>query len=287
MIIYRVNCFNFIKILLLFFLPFSLSANETNWVAPATQESLASQDIERYYPQSEIKKVLAGDTELTTLFRDHTARFEKGVVILIADWHLTQANDKGIDFLRKALNDYGWVTYSVSAGDAPRRNYESLSENENNNREPTLAQYTKADFDAYSLSLTSRFKAMYQQALTHPGFVVVITQGQSGAILMNYFNRDNTEQLDALITLNVFFNDLEKNKRLNSTMATTVWPTLDITYQDNNHWLAKQLTQRKKLARRHHKTNYRQRVLFGTQASSMQHQRLIKEVYGFLSWLGI
>lgn len=266
---------------------FFINANEVEWITPINKELQANQDINQYYDKSEVVKVLAGDNELTALYRDHTAEFDKGVAILIADWHLTQANDRGIDFLRKSLNDYGWVTYSISAGSSPRTNTEELPENDNISLAPNIAQYTKPDFDAYALSLTSRFKAMYQQALNHPGFVIVITQGQSGAILNSYLNQQTSEPIDALVLLNNFYNDPQKNKALNQTVSTSTWPTLDIFYQSHNHWLSEQMALRKKLARRNHKLNYRQRTLFGSQSSEQQHQRLSKEIYGFLTWLGL
>ena len=280
--------FSLVSIALIFLSgAYSAHAETIEWQMPIDKELRTSEDIGHYYDETEVVKVLAGDTELTALYRDHMAQFEKGVAILIADWHLTQSNDKGIDYLRKSLNDYGWITYSISAGTPPRRNNDELPENPNQSLAPIIEKYTKPDFDAYSLSLISRFKAMYQQALTHPGFVILITQGQSGAILNNYLNQENAEQLDALILLNNFFNDPKMNRALNQTITSSMWPTLDIHYQSHNHWLNDQMAMRKKLTRRNQKTNYRQRTLFGSQSSLQQHQRLSKEVYGFLTWLGI
>lgn len=281
------NLRTFLTLLICLSLPFLVNAKEVEWLAPINKELQGNQDISHYYDNSEVVNVMAGENEITALFRDHTAEFDKGVAILIADWHLTQANDRGIDFLRKSLNDYGWITYSISAGSSPRINNEELPENDNLSLAPSLSQYTKPDFDAYALSLTSRFKAMYQQALTHPGFVIVITQGQSGAILNSYLNQQSSEPIDALVLLNNFYNEPQKNKALNQTITTTTWPTLDIFYQSHNHWLSQQMELRKKLARRNHKLNYRQRTLFGSQSSEQQHQRLSKEIYGFLTWLGL
>ncbi len=281
------NFRTFLTLLICLSLPFLVNAKEVEWLAPINKELQGNQDISHYYDKSEVVNVMAGENEITALFRDHTAEFDKGVAILIADWHLTQANDRGIDFLRKSLNDYGWITYSISAGSSPRINNEELPENDNLSLAPSLSHYTKPDFDAYALSLTSRFKAMYQQALTHPGFVIVITQGQSGAILNSYLNQQSSEPVDALVLLNNFYNEPQKNKALNQTITTTTWPTLDIFYQSHNHWLSQQMELRKKLARRNHKLNYRQRTLFGSQSSEQQHQRLSKEIYGFLTWLGL
>lgn len=281
------NFRTFLTLLICLSQPFLVNAKEVEWLAPINKELQGNQDISHYYDKSEVVNVMAGENEITALFRDHTAEFDKGVAILIADWHLTQANDRGIDFLRKSLNDYGWITYSISAGSSPRINNEELLENDNLSLAPSLSQYTKPDFDAYALSLTSRFKAMYQQALTHPGFVIVITQGQSGAILNNYLSQQSSEPIDALVLLNNFYNEPQKNKALNQTITTTAWPTLDIFYQSHNHWLSQQMELRKKLARRNHKLNYRQRTLFGSQSSEQQHQRLSKEIYGFLTWLGL
>lgn len=281
------NFRTFLTLLIFLSLPFLVNAKEVEWLAPINKELQGNQDISHYYDKSEVVNVMAGENEITALFRDHTAEFDKGVAILIADWHLTQANDRGIDFLRKSLNNYGWITYSISAGSSPRINNEELPENDNLSLAPSLSHYTKPDFDAYALSLTSRFKAMYQQALTHPGFVIVITQGQSGAILNSYLNQQSSEPIDALVLLNNFYNEPQKNKALNQTITTTTWPTLDIFYQSHNHWLSQQMELRKKLARRNHKLNYRQRTLFGSQSSEQQHQRLSKEIYGFLTWLGL
>ena len=62
----------------------------------------------------ELKPLLAGDSDFYALFRDDMTGRPKGVALLIPDWGLSTANNRGMEYLRTQLGDYGWVTLAMT-----------------------------------------------------------------------------------------------------------------------------------------------------------------------------
>jgi len=255
--------------------------------APPTQESIYQQDLYHYLQGDEIKQILAGDSEFTALYRDHTAAQAKGVAILFPDWSLPANNQLGLDYLRKALNDYGWVSYALNVPDQIPFNTASALENETLFHAPNLPVLAEAELATYKLLLVSRIKSIYQQALEHPGFIIIIAQGSTSAMIAEFLASKPEEEVDAVILLSSFLPDPALNRGLGNTVAKVLAPVLDIYHTHDNNWVLSEISNRKKANRKAHKLDYRQRELFGDNTSSSQHARLLKEIYGFLTKVGI
>lgn len=280
----------YIFILSLFFISCTSWAAESEDVdvkAPPTLESIYQQDLYHYLQGDEIKQILAGDSEFSALYRDHTAAQAKGVVLLFPDWSSPANNQLGLDYLRKELNDYGWVSYALNVPDQIPLNTTTALTNEALFHAPDLPVLSEAELSTYKLLLTSRIKAIYQQALEHPGFIIIIAQGSTSAMIAEFLATKPEEEVDAVILLSSFLPDPALNRDLSNTITKVIAPVLDIYHTHDNNWVLSEVSNRKKANRKAHKLDYRQRELFGNNDSSLQHARLLKEVYGFLTKIGI
>jgi len=255
--------------------------------APPSLESIYQQDLYHYLQGDEVKQILAGDSEFTALYRDHTAAQAKGVAILFPDWSSPANNQLGLDYLRKELNDYGWVTYALNVPDQIPLNTATALSNDTLFHAPTLPVLSEGEFKTYKLLLISRLKAIYQKALEHPGFIIIIAQGSTSAMITEFLADQPEEEVDAVILLSGFLPDPALNKDLSKKIAKVMAPVLDIYHTHDNNWVLSEISNRKKANRKAHKLDYRQRELFGDNSSSTQHARLLKEVYGFLTKIGI
>ncbi len=280
----KLNWFVFI---LFFFFCGHLYAAALEWQNPISQEAQFNSDTQHYLSDDSLVSLLAGTDEIQALFREHTAYHAKGVVLFMTDWHLASNTPQGVNFLRTELNHLGWTTYSITAPDPFELNATEAENNDSLFSAPQLPSISQQQFTDYNLILTSRFKALYQQALTHPGFIVLVVQGQSGAMLVDYLSKDASETLDTVVLLNGFLPDKQLNQQLNQQLAKLKAPVLDIYYRDSNRWVESQMSKRHALVRKNHKFNYRQRQLFGQRQSGQQNARLLKEVYGFLTKTGM
>ncbi|WP_170940531.1 DUF3530 family protein [Pseudoalteromonas sp. NBT06-2] len=284
----RIHCY--IYSFVLFFISSTCLATETKNIeikAPPSLESIYQQDLYHYLQGDEVKQILAGDIEFTALFRDHTAAQAKGIAILFPDWSLPANNQLGLDYLRKALNDYGWVSYALNVPDQIPLNTATALSNETLFHAPTLPILSDTELKTYKLLLISRLKAIYQKALEHPGFIIIIAQGSTSAMIVEFFADKPEEEIDAMILLSGYLPDPALNKNLTNTIANVTAPVLDIYHTHDNNWVLSEVSNRKKANRKAHKLDYRQRELFGNNASSTQHARLLKEIYGFLTKIGI
>ncbi|ATC93672.1 DUF3530 family protein [Pseudoalteromonas tunicata] len=255
--------------------------------APDSLESIFQQDQFHYYRGDEIKMVLAGETEFATLFRDRTSAMAKGIVILMPDWQLPANNYYGLDSLRKTLNQYGWVSYAMNIPDPIAFYQQEIKADNTLFHAPDAERLDSDALNAYQLQLMSRFKAVYQTALGHPGFIIVIAQGATSTLLVDYFAKTPEEEVDALIFLSSYLPDRAKNELLNQNFAKVKPPVLDIFSTADSSLVKETLSQRKIIATREHKLNYRQRELFNSQTSPQQQARLTKEIYGFLTKSGL
>ncbi|WP_199611096.1 DUF3530 family protein [Flocculibacter collagenilyticus] len=86
----------------------------TTYIFPQPLESLYANDIQHYLRGDEIKQMVAADDTFLVLLRENMTGQSKGVMIFIPDWSEPATSAKGINYLRKEMNDYGWVTMSMA-----------------------------------------------------------------------------------------------------------------------------------------------------------------------------
>jgi len=283
----------------------STNKNRPDAKKPKSKEYYINSDFDRYFQADEVKKLLAGETEFSALFRDDMTGRARGVALFLPDWGLHAANNRGIDSLRTLLPDYGWVTLSMSVpshiepihvqakiqlpsadtpADAP------------NVRKPGLKPYIKPSslrivnedyMAAYETQIKLRLQALVTEAQNHQGYFIVIAQGSSAAAVASIYAKEELEEPEALIFINAFLPDLALNRKMNQDITVTSIPTLDIYPSVDRYGLTDNIKIRRKLAIKNFKASYRQQRLFGDISYHNQNRRLLKSVYGWLSSLGL
>lgn len=276
-----------------------------DFITPTPWSTVVSSDLSRLMPQDELKPLLAGDTEFLSLYREHMSAQQRGVVLIIPDWQHLPTNNDGINFLRTQLNDLGYATLAMTVPDidwqaVPAETENAQSEttdsNQADNAESSasaaplkapvhvdaIAQISNAIIDNYKLNLIARFNALYQSALNEDGKIVVIAQGASAAVLLEHYGEFPNTDIDAFVSLSSYLPNTERNQQLNAIISTISPPLLDIYYSIDNPDLLLSVADRKRWVKRHSKYDYRQRELFGLRSQPEQHERLTKEVDGFL-----
>lgn len=274
-----------------------------DFITPTPWSTVVSSDLSRLMPQDELKPLLAGDTEFLSLYREHMSAQQRGVVLIIPDWQHLPTNNDGVNFLRTQLNDLGYATLAMTVPDidwqaVPAETENAQSEpadsNQTDNNESSaaplkapvhvdaIAQISNAIIDNYKLNLIARFNALYQSALNEDGKIVVIAQGASAAVLLEHYGEFPNTDIDAFVSLSSYLPNTERNQQLNAIISTISPPLLDIYYSIDNPDLLLSVADRKRWVKRHSKYDYRQRELFGLRSQPQQHERLTKEVDGFL-----
>ena len=293
-----------------------LLANPISAAEHVTAPSLSSienSDIERLLPSDEIKPILAGETEFLSLYSEYMSADLRGVVLLIPDWYSTPTNNSGMSYLRKELNNLGYSTYAMTVPDidwqtskmakttpseteaAPSKAEEPASSDTTANaqsqpakvkEEPhyvnVIEKVTDDILDNYKINLISRFNALYQTAMEDSSNIVVIAQGTSAGVLLEYYAGFPDERLDAFISLSSYLPNAKRNESLSQTASLVAPALLDIYYANDSTDILMSLKNRQRWVNRNAKFDYRQRQLFGLRDQPDQHARLTKEIDGFL-----
>ncbi|MBE0350592.1 MULTISPECIES: DUF3530 family protein [Pseudoalteromonas] len=295
---------------LLFAASFALvsTVNGADFIKPTPWSSLVTNDIQHFLPSDEVRTLLAGDDEFISLYRQSMAPTQRGIVLIIPDWQDVPTNNAGINFLRKQLNDIGYATLAMTMPDIdwhpadmampePSDNSETESTTQNNQQAdsapPAQTQQaphfvtgkpniSEAVLDDYKLKLIARFNALYNSAMDEGGNIIVLAQGASAGLLIEHYASFPNNELNAFISLGSYLPNSIRNQHLNATLSTISPPLLDIFYSEGNPDTLQSVNDRKRWVRRNAKYDYRQRELFGTPTEPEQHERLLKEVDGFL-----
>lgn len=150
-------------------------------------------------------------------------------------------------------------------------------------RKPYSEQYEKKVLAV----ITERLTSALDFAQSYPGFYLFVCQGRSCAWLMQAIEENDLVKPDVLVMLSAFVPQKELNNQLNHYIASADFPILDIAQQVDSPWLKSSLGERKKLVRKELKVDYRQRMLFSRVDYRLQNERTLKEVNGFLRYMGM
>ncbi|MBH0058989.1 DUF3530 family protein [Pseudoalteromonas sp. SWXJZ94C] len=308
------------NLLLSYTLFLSTQVTAAEHIAPPTPSSIENSDIERLLPNDEIKPILAGDTEFLSLYSEYMSADFRGVVLLIPDWQSTPTNNTGMSFLRKELNNLGYTTYAMTvpdidwqAGKTPEltpeltpakaatdaqtevatptvpkeeTTVESQTTEIKKEVEPhhvnAIEKVTDEILDNYKINLIARFNALYQTAMEEPNNIVVIAQGTSAGVLIEYYADFPEERVDAFISLSSYLPNTKRNEELSQTTSLVTPALLDVYYANDNTDILMNLKNRQRWVNRNAKFDYRQRLFFGLRDQPDQHARLTKEIDGFL-----
>ncbi len=265
-----------------------LKAFTTPSPTPITQQY--KEDLKHYLPANKIKPLLAGSDDYITLITENTNINNKGVAILLPDWQQGATNPKAINFLRNKLPQQGWTTISIQPTSKPT-DYPSsalkISEQQQEN---------KNIIDKYKIKLSTMMNAVIAKANEYPGIVIIIAQGNHGAMLVALLNEGEepaaiTQAPNALILLSSYLltsNKLidEANTTFANELAYSEYPVLDLYLKNDNPIVLNKAQQRLSLSKKEMKVYYRQRQLNNTAIGYYPEQELLTQINSWLKSIG-
>ncbi len=249
-----------------------------------SQEATFNEDISHYLDKTQVSSLLAGETDFTLLTKEHMTMQAKGIAILVPDWATPANNALGLNYLRTQLVHEGYTTLAFNV---PDPNLTVTTEPAARPViAPSLSYYGDEQANAYQMALIARFKAVYQAALNYPGYIVVVAQGASAALLSQYFAGENTEQIDGFVLVSSYLPDHALSEKSAQDLMQIAPPVLDIAFSEDSSRVAHYLPLRRALSKKEHKLDYRQRVIFG-RAEPHTFERLKREILGYFASIGI
>lgn len=290
---------------------------------PISQASMQFNDIQYFVKDKEIKTLKAGETEFLSLLKEQTTGFAKGTAIIVPDINQSIQKQAAVSTTYDQLTNLGWNTLLLTMPSDSEPVYGAMSAQPNLSEEPEDTQQSEpADnaaetasaaevnmdgvslnlkafhqFDYYSAQriesiteeISSRIQAAFQLAESYPGFYLVICQGKSCHWLNELFQSEQNElqSPDALIMLSAHMPDESENEKLAMNTALAEFPILDLYQDRDNPWVHQTIGERRLMARKNYKTNYRQRKLNSHFDFYGQESRTVKEIYGFLTAVGM
>lgn len=256
---------------------------------PASVEHQHKEDLTHYLPTSGVTPILAGPNDYLTLIDENTSVNSKGVAILLPDWQQGATNPKAINFLRQALPKQGWTTISIQPANKPT-NFPS--------RALKISEQKKANktiIDEYKTKLSALINAVVTKSKEYPGIVIIIAQGNHGAMLVDIFDKQsanqNTTTPNALILLSSYLfnsNELidETNTAFAKALAYSEYPILDLYLKYDNSIVLDKAAQRLAIANQELKAYYRQRQINNTLSGYYPEQELLSQINGWLRSIG-
>jgi len=248
------------------------------------------EDLKHYLPADQIKPLLAGPDDYITLITENMSVNNKGVAILLPDWQQGATNPKAINFLRNRLPQQGWTTISIQPASKPT-NYPSSALNISEQQ-----QENKTIIDDYKIKLAAMMNAVISKANEYPGIVIIIAQGNHGAMLVELLNQGEeaptvTQSPNALILLSSYL--LSSNKLIDETntafakkLAYSEYPILDLYLRHDNPIVLDKAKQRFALSKKEMKVYYRQRQLNNTAMGYYPEQELLTQINSWLKSIG-
>jgi len=247
------------------------------------------EDLSHYLPAEQVKPLLAGPDDYITLITENTSVNNKGVAILLPDWQQSATNPKAINFLRNKLPLQGWTTITIQPASMPD-NYPSkaikISEQQQEN--------TKS-IDDYKIKFNAMINAVLEKSKSYPGIVIVIAQGNHGALLVDFFDPQSSNQSNntpnAVILLSSYLltnHNLidEANTAFAKKIASSKYPVLDLYLTYDHPIVLDKAKQRLALSKKEMKVYYRQRQLNSLATGYYPEQALLTQMNSWLKAIG-
>jgi hypothetical protein len=256
---------------------------------PVSVAQQHKEDLTHYFPTSSVTPILVGADDYLTLIEENTSVNNKGVAILLPDWQQGVVNPKALNFLRKALPKQGWTTISIQPANKPS-NFPS--------RALKVTEQQKANktiIDDYKKKLTALINAVMTKSKEYPGIIIIIAQGNHGAMLVDIFDQQSKNQNgtppNALILLSSYLlnsNELldETNTTFAKTLAYSEYPVLDLYLKYDNPIVLDKTTQRLAIANQELKAYYRQRQINNNASGYYPEQELLVQINSWLKAIG-
>ena len=251
---------------------------------PISLEQQHKSDLKRYISVKTITPILVGPDDVMTLVTKNTTANTKGVAILFPDWQQGAVSPKAINFLRQTLPKQGWTTISVQPPNKPQ-NFPSTALTEK-----AQQQENKLSLTDYKIKLSAINKALFAKAKVLPGIVIVIAQGNNGALLVEVYDQadDKPSALILLSSYRLTNHALldESNHAFAQQIAMSDYPILDLYLKNDHPIVHNKAAERLALAQQEMKVYYRQRQLNNTATSFYPKQELLSQINSWLKSIG-
>jgi len=252
---------------------------------PISLKQQQKEDLKHYFPATKVKPILAGTEDYLTLVSLSTSANHKGVAILIPDWRQGAANPKAINYLRKTLPTHGFTTMSIQVNSKPD-NFPSTALKVSEQQEEN-----KKAIDEYKMSFSALINAVYEKAQEYPGIVIMIAQGNHGALLVNLLAENENMTPNGVVLLSSYH--LTNDKLLEQTntdfakaLANSEPPVLDLYLKYDNDIVINKAPQRLAIAKQEMKIYYRQRQLNNMATGFYPEKELLTQINSWLRAIG-
>lgn len=244
-----------------------------------------NEDLKHYVGNNQVKPLLAGPDDYLTLFKKHTSANNKGVAILLPEWQQGATNPKAINFLRNSLPSQGWNTIAIQPSNKPN-NFPSVALSLTEQKEEN-----EATLKEYKQKLSALLNSVMNTAREYPGIVLIIAQGNNGALLTEIYSEEGTQQPNALILLSSYRQSSYElidsvNERFAHQLTSIEIPVLDLYLKLENSLVLAKAPLRKQMAKQEMKAYYRQRQLNNTISGYYPEQELLNQISGWLKVIG-
>jgi hypothetical protein len=276
-------------VLIAMFFTFYGKAEPAQHIMPIDTKVWFDADLKHYLDDSELVSITVNESPLQVIFQTYMNAPKKGTAVILPDIGQPLLSSNGSQYLHQALSDDGFDTYVLPS---PAILYESLEipdfSNEAQEQLNAKAVFFQSEdmINEYKNELAARFQALSQSlAKTRDEKFVVIAVGTTAGVFAELLSEQPSLPVDALITISAHLPHPKRNKDLAATFSLVSPPLLDIYYSHDSPLITQSTYERLRWAKRNSKFDYRQRELFGQSHELRQHQRLRKELNGFLSHL--
>lgn len=275
---------------------------------PINRAQLQSMDIQYFLRDKEIKSLATEEYEFISLLKEESTGFPKGIAFIVPDIDQPFSHQAAVSAVYDELTDIGWTNMLITMPSqevvAPDVNLwqiqrDLIKQAQTPDSEPIPDQnlkfksfysedmYSSQFVDNMEQSIEERMKAAMEAAQQYPGFYLYICQGKTCTWLIDLIAQERITKPDALVMLSAHIPQQDLTDNFNMHVSQVEFPVLDLYRDFDNRWVTNHVMDRRKLARKSFKTNYRQRKLhYGIDYSS-QRQRTFKEIYGFLTAVGM
>jgi hypothetical protein len=247
---------------------------------PIDALQLKKDDLVHYSSTEQVVPLLAGPEEYLTVISTNSLARSKGVMILLPDWQQSASSPKALNYLHQTLPSQGWTSIKVQPANKPH-NYPSTA--------LTLAaraQENDKTLSEYQRRLALLIDAVTTKASTYPGIIVIVAQGHNASLAVNIFQQTETKKPTALIMLSSFLDDNKNNQTVAINLSQLALPILDLYLQRDHPSVLPSARLRKKHVNHQLKVNFRQKSLFNTTTGYYTRPQLVKEINGWLKYLG-
>ncbi|MCO7186893.1 MULTISPECIES: DUF3530 family protein [unclassified Pseudoalteromonas] len=253
---------------------------------PPSKSSLFDSDLRYWLSSEKLLTIKDEEQEIAVLFSEYMAAPKRGIIVLLPGLEQSPLYNNGLSYLHQTLTDDGYDTYTLPVPDLTEGNdiTQGMMDGEPNEVKstaiPVLSEFA---LDNYKAALVARFEALYKTlALRQQEHIAIVAFGNSAGLFAEYLATLPSIRVDALITVSAQLANAQRNSHLPASLSLVAPALLDVFYTFDSPLVLDTIDERKRWARRNSKLDYRQRELFGEQHQPMQHQRLRKELTGFL-----